>query len=173
MTLDFNKWAEVLNNTPGVLLALFHDLSDDWVSRNEGESTWTAKEVLAHLIVCEETNWLPRAKIILADNEHKLLNPINMEAHFALAQNNSVQQLLVQFQELRTHSIAYLKGCNLDEEDLAKAAIHPVTGEVTLGQIIATWLSHDMTHISQIARIIAKQNKNLVGSFERYLSILK
>ncbi|SKB40055.1 DinB family protein [Daejeonella lutea] len=171
--MDFKKWAEVLTNTPKTLSSLFHNLSDEWINANEGENTWNAKEVLAHLIVCEETNWLPRAKIILAGDEQQVFTPINMEAHFQLAENNPVRHLLEQFNDLRSYSIRYLKDCKLREEDLSKTALHPVMGAVTLRQILATWVAHDMTHISQIARIIAKQNKDYVGSFERYLRILK
>ncbi len=172
MSLNFIKWVEVLENTPAVVSALLHNISDEWTNRNEGENTWTAKEVIAHLIVCEQTNWLPRARIILSDNELKTFVPMDMTGHFKVAEDNTLQQLLFQFKDLRERSLEELKKYKLQEHDLLKIATHPVAGEVSLQQVIATWVSHDMAHISQIARIIAKQNTDYVGNFKRYLKIL-
>lgn len=172
MQFNINQWLEVLKNTPEVVFAMLHNLSEEWISQNEGENTWTAKEVLAHLVLCEETNWLLRARIILSDNRDKTFDLIDMTAHLEIARNQSLQELLHKFRELRKTGVEELKSYHLQEQDFLKTAIHPVTGEVNLQQVISTWLTHDMTHIAQIARIIAIQNKDLVGSFKQYLSIL-
>ncbi len=164
---------QVLDNTPSVISALLNNLSEDWTTKNEGENTWTAKEVVAHLIVCEETNWLVRAKIILSENLKPPFVPIDMVAHVKMAQGTSLEDLLKKFRELRENSIKEVKSFNLWEIDLTKTAIHPVLGEVSLQQLFATWATHDLTHIAQIARVIAKQNRDDVGPFITYLNILK
>ena len=172
MSFSFNQSIEILANTPNVISAILGNLSDHWVNTNEGGNTWTAKEVVAHLILCEETNWLTRAKIILSYTPNQVFAPIDMTAHFHIAEKYTLNDLLNKFQQLRKTGLEELNRCNLREQDLQRKGIHPVTGEVTLQQIIATWVVHDMTHISQIARVIAKQNKEAVGSFQQFLKIL-
>ena len=117
MPLDVHKWMEILQNIPSVISALLHNLSDEWTAQNEGENTWTVREVLAHLIVCEETNWLPRVRIVLSDNQHKPLDPIDMRVHFSIAQKKTLQQLIFQFKTFRKNGIVELKRYNLQEYD--------------------------------------------------------
>ena len=155
MNFSLDKSIEVLQNTPHFTSALLQNLSPDWTTKNEGESTWNAKEVLAHLIVCEETDWIPRARIILSESSSKTFTPIDMEAHFAIAKNNTLEELLKEFKKLRKQSIIELLGYNLNENDYKRTAIHPKIGEVNLQQLIATWVTHDLTHIAQIVRVIA------------------
>lgn len=171
MEFSFDKSLEIISNTPTVLSALLHNLSDDWVNHNEEENTWTVKEVVAHLIICEQTNWIPRIRIILNSPE-TVFPPIDMQAHFKLAANHSITDLLEQFGQIRAVGISELKDYNLRETDFLKTANHPVIGKVSLSQLISTWTAHDLTHLAQIARILAKQNKDLVGNFNQYLNIL-
>jgi len=173
MKFSLNKSLEIIENTPLVVSALLNNISDQWTISNEGKNTWTAKEVVAHLIVCEQTDWLPRAKIILSDNQDKTFAPIDMLAHFDLAKNNSMKDLIKEFKRLRETGINEIKGLNLQKTDLNKTAIHPKVGELNLQQLIAAWAIHDLTHIAQIARIMAKQNKENVGVFATFLTILK
>jgi uncharacterized damage-inducible protein DinB len=172
MNFSFDKNLTMLENTPQALFALLNNLSNEWVIANEGENTWTIQEVVAHLIICEETNWLPRVKIILSKDSSKTFVPIDMQAHFELAKNNTLADLLLTFSKLRQNSLQELKAFQLQPKDFEKTAIHPSLGEVNLQQLLSTWLTHDMTHIVQIARIIAKQNKESVGKFKAYLKIL-
>ncbi|MFY9309165.1 MAG: DinB family protein [Bacteroidia bacterium] len=173
MTFTLNKQLEILEKTPEVISILLYDLSNDWTMSNEGGNTWTAKEVVAHLIDCEKTNWIPRVRIVLSDKRDKTFIGINMTAHFEISKNNSLHDMLNQFKHLRKNGIEELKAYNLQEKDFEKTANHPAIGEVNLQQLISTWTSHDLTHIAQIARVIAKQNKPLVGRFIEYLNILK
>lgn len=173
MEFSLTNSFQILENTPSVISALLNNLSDDWTTKNEGGNTWTAKEVVAHLIVCEETNWLVRASIILSDSQDKTFVPIDMTTHVEMAQNNSLQDLIKKFRELRESSMKEIKAFNLQETNLKKTAIHPKLGEVNLKQLIATWVTHDLTHIAQISRVMAKQNKDNVGPFATFLSILK
>lgn len=172
MKFSLNKSLEILENTPFVLSALLNNLSEEWTSTNEGSNTWTAKEVVAHLIVCEETDWLPRAKIILSNHQDKTFTPIDMVAHFEIAKNKPLKDLISDFKRLRENGTNEIKAFSLQETDLKKAAIHPKLGEVNLQQLIATWVTHDLTHIAQISRIMAKQNKENVGAFVTFLNIL-
>lgn len=171
MEFSLDKSLEILSNTPVVVSSLLQNLSDDWINHNEGENTWTVKEVLAHFIVCEEINWMPRIRLIL-DNPESVFAPMDMQVHFELTKKHSLSELLVQFDQLRSDGIHELKAYELQEKDFLKTATHPVIGTVSMSQLIATWTAHDMTHLAQIARILAKQNKNLVGNFNQYLTIL-
>jgi uncharacterized damage-inducible protein DinB len=172
MKFSLNKSLEILQATPNVLGVMLNDLSDDWIIANEGENTWSAKEVLAHLIICERTNWLVRVKIMLSDSIVKTLVPIDMAAHFELAKNSLLPNLLNEFKQLRDSSIKELNYLQLGENCLQKTAIHPTLGEVNLQQLIATWVTHDLSHITQISRVLAKQNKEHVGPFVTFLKIL-
>jgi len=173
MNFSLAKSVQVLQRTPAVISALLANLDEEWTTANEGENTWSPKEVVAHLILCEQSNWIVRAKIILADSPNRTFVPIDMSAHFDIANRHSLQELLDQFAALRKNSLDELNGFQLDEKDLMKTAIHPKLGEVNLQQLLATWVSHDLTHIVQIARVMAKQNKDHVGPFDTFLRIMK
>ncbi|RZK26518.1 MAG: DinB family protein [Flavobacterium sp.] len=172
MKFSLTRSLEVLRNSPNVLSALLFNLSAVWTENNEGENSWTAKEVLAHLIVCEETNWLPRIRIILSNQPNKILSSIDMAAHSILAKGSSIQDLIKRFSQLRESGIEELLAYDLDENDFEKTADHPEIGKINIQQLISTWVAHDLTHIAQIARIMARQTKGNVGSFEKYLKIL-
>lgn len=173
MNFSFNKSLEIIENTPTVISALLNNLSDEWTTNNEGEHTWTVIEVVAHLIVCEETNWLPRIKIILSNDNDKSFVPVDQFVHVEIAKNSSLNDLIGDFKRLRVNGINELTALSLQESDFKKSAIHPKLGEVNLQQLIATWATHDLTHIAQISRIMAKQNKENVGEFLTFLTFLK
>jgi hypothetical protein len=173
MTFTLTKSLEILEKTPCVLSNLLSGLSEAWINGNEGQNTWSAKQVVAHLIVCEETNWLPRAKIMLFDNTNKTLEPISMTSHFDIAVRHTLDTLLHDFQTLRKNGIVELKSYHLKDSDFIKSAFHPEIHEVNLQQLISTWVIHDLTHINQISRVLAKQYKNEVGSFKKYLKLLQ
>lgn len=172
MNFSLNKSLEILENTPIVISTLLNNLSDDWIFANEGENTWTVKEVIAHLIVCEKTDWLIRAKTILSSSDNKTFLPIDMLAHFELSKNNSLRFLINEFKQLRQNNIKEINNFNINEMDLLKTGIHPIIGEVNLQQLVASWVTHDLTHLAQIFRIMAKQNRENVGAFRTYLKIL-
>ncbi|MGN7786870.1 DinB family protein [Niabella sp. 22666] len=173
MKFTLSKSLEIIERTPGVIYAMLSGLSDEWVTGNEGDNTWNAKEVVAHLIICEKTNWLVRAKIMLSNDANKNLEPIDMATHFELAKNNSLETLLHDFKILREESVAALKNFNLQQDDFIKTAFHPKIFEVNLQQLIATWVTHDLSHLTQISRTMAQQYKSEVGPFAAYLKILK
>lgn len=173
MTFTLSKSLEILERTPSVLSNLLSGLSEEWINGNEGQNTWSAKQAVAHLIVCEETNWLPRVKIILFDNTNKTLEPISMTSHFDVAVHHTLDSLLHDFETLRKNGIEALKSYHLNDLDFIKSAFHPEIQEVNLKQLISTWAIHDLTHINQISRVLAKQYKNEVGPFKKYLKLLQ
>ena len=168
---SIDKALEVLTQTPETLNSFLKDLSDDWTLSNEGENTWSAFDILGHLIHGEKTDWIPRLKKILFD-EKKEFEPFDRFAQFKNSTGKSLCDLLLEFKSLRKENLAYLVSLKLDEQDFDKVGVHPEFGPVTVRQLLATWVTHDMGHIAQIARVIAKQYKEEVGPWTAYISIL-
>ena len=172
MNFDLHQSLKLLSNTPNVIKQLLSPLTEACLNQNEGEGTWTIKEVLAHLIVCEKTNWLPRIKLILSENQ-QAFEPMDMGIHIEIAAASSMDELLQEFETLRAQCVKELEAMHLNEADLYKTGLHPKLGVVSLKQVLSTWTTHDLSHLSQILRIMAKQNKDFVGGFETFLRILK
>lgn len=173
MKFELNKTIEILEQTPDVLYALLQDISDDWVYNNEGKDTWSVFHLIGHLIVCEKTDFISRSEIMLSDSENKTLAPIDMYAQFYCNQGKTLVMLLNEFEYLRQENIIKLKAFDLVDGDLRKMANHPKIGRLSLSELLATWVAHDLNHISQITRVMAKQYKDAVGPFIEFLSILK
>ncbi|WP_247234063.1 DinB family protein [Telluribacter sp. SYSU D00476] len=164
---------EVLERTPEVLHRMLHGISEDWTSPNEGEGTWSVFDVVGHLIHGDKTDWLVRTRIILSDQNTKTFDPFDRFAQFETSKGKTLDQLLHEFRELRQVNIERLRKLNITEADLAKTGIHPTFGTVTLRQLLATWVVHDLNHIAQISRIMAKQYTEEVGPWIDFLRILK
>lgn len=171
MKYDLEKSIEVLSRTPGTLERLLSGLSDDWIHHNEGPATWSAYDIVGHLIHGERTDWIPRMKIILSDGPNKNFVPFD---RFAQLQNEEkpLAELLQEFRRLREVNITELKSAGISEKLLSRSGIHPEFGKVTLSQLLATWVAHDLNHIGQIARVMAKQYKEAVGPWVPYIGIL-
>jgi uncharacterized damage-inducible protein DinB len=163
---------DILSRTPSTLNALLRDVSDDWVLQNEGLETWSPFDVVGHLIHGEETDWIPRARMILADGESQPFEPFDRFAMFEKSKGKSIGQLLDKFQQLREANLRALKEMNLTDSMLEQRGRHPELGLVTLKQLLATWVAHDLGHIAQVVRVMAKQYKQEVGPWQQYLSIL-
>jgi hypothetical protein len=172
MNFSLDKSLQILQRTPSVLSTWTDGLDDCWITNNEGAETWTVKDVIAHLIVCENTNWLTRTRIILAQDPDLEFVPIDMISHLELANNHSIMSLIDDFTRLRASSITELISFNLSHDDLEKRAFHPILGEVNLQQLLATWVCHDLSHIAQISRIMAFQYKEEVGPFKTFLRFI-
>ncbi len=163
----------LLERTPAVLDALLRDLPEAWKSLNEGENSWSAFDVIGHLIHGELTDWIPRAQRILEFGESRAFDPFDREAQFRDSADQSLGQLLDEFAQLRAQSLNALRTMNLREEDLARRGRHPSLGTVTLSQLLATWVAHDLTHLHQISRILAHQYREAVGPWSAYLGVLQ
>ncbi len=162
----------ILARTPTALSALLMGLPDTWVEATEGDGTWSPYDVIGHLIHGERTDWIPRARHILA-GETRPFQTFDRTAQFTESQGKSLAELLKTFADLRQENIRALTEMNLTKADLGRRGLHPELGEVTLGQLLATWVVHDLDHVSQIARTMAKVYKGAVGPWTAYLRILR
>jgi DinB superfamily len=172
ISVNINDVIHILSHTPSVVRDLVANLDEDWLHANEGEGTWTPHEIIAHYIYGEQTDWIPRMQIILGDAEDKTFTPFDRNGHFPIAAGRSIESLLHQFEQLRKENIYILSSMDLTEDDLKKTGIHPAFGPVTLKQLLASWVVHDMTHIYQISRTIAKQYEIEVGPWKEYMGVL-
>ncbi|HZQ71146.1 MAG TPA: DinB family protein [Terriglobales bacterium] len=163
----------LLTRTPAVLNALLRDLPQFWTLANEGENTFTPFEVVAHLIHGEHADWIPRARMILQFGETRAFDAFDRRGHEKEMQGKSLPQLLDDFARARSESLAGLRALNLQPEDLSRRGLHPSLGMVTLSQLLATWVAHDLTHLHQISRIMAGQYREAVGPWSVFLGVLK
>jgi hypothetical protein len=170
--LNLDDVVAILARTPASLTALLEGLPDTWVTATEGDDTWSPYDVIGHLIHGERTDWIPRARHILA-GETRPFDPFDRTAQFSESQGKSLAELLARFAGLRKDNVAALVGMNLTGEDLSRTGLHPELGEVTLEQLLATWVVHDLDHVGQIARTMAKVYADAVGPWSAYLSILQ
>jgi len=172
MEQNLSDTIALLSRTPAALDALLRDLPEPWTLRNEGEGTWTAFDVVGHLIHGERTDWMPRAKMILQFGESKAFEPFDRWAQQRESQGKSLAQLLEEFARLRSENLAELRALNLRPADLARRGRHPALGVVTLSQLLAAWVVHDLTHLHQLSRLMAHQYRDAVGPWGKYLGVL-
>lgn len=172
MEFKLDEAKAILRRTPATLTSLLQDLPDEWQFSNEGPETWSPFDVLGHLIHGEETDWIPRAKMILEHGEQRAFEPFDRFAMFEKSKGKSLGELLTTFERLREESLRELDGFNLTPELLAKRGKHPELGVVTLSELLATWVVHDLSHIGQIVRVMCKQYGDRVGPWRAYLPIL-
>ena len=163
----------LLARTPDVLNALLRGMPDTWTMANEGEGTWSAFEVVAHLIHAEREGWIPRARIVLEFGESRPFPPFDREGSFREARNKPLDELLEEFARARAASLSDLHDLNLLPTDLERRGRHPALGAVTLGQLLATWAGHDLTHLHQISRVMALQYRQAVGPWSRFLGVMQ
>ncbi|HNP31915.1 MAG TPA: DinB family protein [Flavobacterium sp.] len=172
MNFSLSKSFEILERTPRVLETFLNGLSEEWIFNNEGGESWSPFDIIGHLIHGEKTDWIARTEIILSDKSDKTFLPFDRFAQFEASQGKTISQLLDEFQDLRNKNLASLKSKNISESDLKKTGIHPAFGTVTLENLLACWVAHDLGHIAQISRVMAKQYKEEVGPWQEYLPIL-
>jgi len=162
-----------LARTPGALSALLRDLPDAWTHRNEGEGTWTVVDVVGHLIYGEQTDWMPRARLILEHGESRAFELFNMMGHIQVCEGRSLDGLLDEFARWRAANLADLQALDLRDADLALRGRHPALGQVTLSELLATWAAHDLTHLHQLSRLLAHQCREAVGPWVAYLGVMR
>lgn len=173
MKFKITQAIEILERTPSTLGTLLDGLSEEWTENNEGEESWSPYDVVGHLIHGEKTDWIKRLEIVLADGGNKIFEPFDRFAQFEESKGKTLNQLLAEFKDIRTENLQYLKSKNLNGNDFYKKGIHPALGEATLENLLSTWVVHDLNHLSQISRVMAKQYKDSVGPWVEYLPILK
>src|SRR5262245_12132306 len=172
MEFRFDEALPVLQRTPRTLRSLLHDLPATWTAATEGPDTWSPFDVVGHLIHGERTDWVPRIEHILAHGDAVPFPPFDREAMFAASRGRTLSELLDTFDRLRSEGLTRLSELKLTDADLGKQGRHPEFGLVTMGQHMATWVAHDLGHVSQVVRVMARQYTDAVGPWRAYLSIL-
>ena len=162
----------LLGRTPATLNALLRDLPERWTASNEGDNTWSAFDVVGHLIHGERTDWMPRVERILNFGESRVFDPFDRFAQAKQSQGKTLPQLLDEFAGLRSENLEKLRALNLGSEDFGKKGRHPALGVVTLSELLATWAAHDLTHLHQISRIMGYQYREAVGPWKAYLGVM-
>ncbi len=171
MEFNLEEAIPLLERTPVVLSTLLDELPEDWTRVDEGPDTWRPREVVAHLIHGERTDWIPRARIILKQESYRRFDPFNRFAE--LKSERPLKDLLEEFDQLRSGNVATLRGWNLKEKDMELTGEHPELGAVTMRQLLATWVVHDLSHIAQITRTMARAYTKAVGPWTAYFRVLQ
>ena len=172
MQFELNRAIEILERTPGTFRALLDGLPDNWTAPNEGPETFSAFDNLGHLIHGERTDWIPRARIILEQGENRRFEPYDRFAQYRESQGKSVGQLLDEFADLRAQNLTTLREWRLTDRELALEGEHPGLGTVTMRQLLSAWVVHDLGHIAQTARVMAKQFREAMGPWTAYLPVV-
>ena len=162
----------LLERTPPALDALLRGLPETWTERDEGEKSWTVRDVIAHLVFTEHTNWIPRVRQILEAGETRVFPPLDREGSVRAGAGKTFEQLLDEFAETREKNLEELHALQLIAGDLARRGRHPSFGAVTLSELLATWAAHDLTHLHQISRVMAHQYRDAVGPWAGFLGVL-
>lgn len=172
MDFDLAAGTAVLERTPHALRALLAGLPPEWTDANEGPETWSPYVIVGHLVHGERTDWIPRARLILAQGPQRRFAPVDRFAQLRESQGKPLSELLDEFARLRAESLATLAGWRLDDGQLALEGEHPEFGTVTLRQLLSTWVAHDLGHVAQTARVMAKQYREAVGPWRAYLPVM-
>jgi DinB family protein len=173
LKFDLDSSIDLLRRTPTILRALLDGIPDEYARANEGPDTFSPFDNVGHLIDGEETDWMTRARIVLSDdNSEKSFTPYDRFRHYERNKGRTLESLLSEFERLRKQNLTELRGWNLDESDLDRTGVHPSFGDVTLRQLLAAWVVHDLGHIAQIARVMAKQYRDEVGPWVPFMPVL-
>jgi hypothetical protein len=172
MDFDTTTSIAVLERTPHTLRAMLDGLPSAWIDATEGPDTWSPYVIVGHLIHGERTDWIPRAQIILDQGPERRFTPYDRFAHFRESEGKSLADLLDEFARLRAENLVTLAGWRLTDAQLDLQGEHPAFGMVTLRQLLATWVAHDLGHIAQTARVMAKQYRDAIGPWRAYLPIM-
>jgi hypothetical protein len=173
MNFRMNEAIEILERTPPTLEYFISGISIGWLQCNEGEGTWNVTQIIEHLIEGEKNNWIPRLEFILKEGESKPFPPFDRFSHLNAQSDRSIEQKLIEFKEIRTQNILRLKQLIKSVDILEKTGFHPELGKVRVRELLSTWVAHDLTHISQIVRVMADRYRTDVGPWKEYLGILK
>jgi hypothetical protein len=172
MDYEYDDAVAILRRTPTTLTALLGGLSDAWTKSTEGPDTWSAYDIVGHLLNGEEGDWIARTRLILEQGEGRPFDAVNRRAMFEKSQGRSLDQLLAAFAEARARNLATLGEWYITPQKLALTGTHPALGTVTLSQLLSTWVVHDLNHIGQIVEVMSRQYVEAVGPWRAYLGIL-
>lgn len=172
MQFQLDDALSILSHTPAALDAMVRGLPEPWLHANEGPETWSPFDVVGHLVAGERTDWVTRLRMILEHGDKHPFEPFNRTAMFEESKGKTIAELLDTFATLRAQNLETVRALQLEPADFARRGMHPSLGSVTLEQLLATWVTHDMTHLVQISRVIAKQFKDEVGPWREFIGVL-
>ena len=172
MQLNITDATRILTNTPSTLRCQLANLDERWVTANYGPDTFSPFDVIGHLIHGEQHDWITRLKTILDHGTNKPFDPFDRYAMYEESTGKSIQNLLDEFEDARRTNLKTLDSLNLTDDDLAKQGTHPALGTVTAAQLIATWAVHDLNHIHQIAKCMARQYRDQIGPWREYITFI-
>jgi hypothetical protein len=172
MEFQYEAAVEILRRTPATLILFLQGLPKEWTTSTEGPDTWSVYDIVGHLLHGEETDWIERTRIILEHGETRPFDSFNRTAMFEKYQDFSLDQLLVAFEQARAQNLTTLREWQITPLKLTKKGLHPALGTVTLSQLLATWVVHDLNHIGQIVEVMSRQYAEAVGPWSAYLGIL-
>jgi hypothetical protein len=172
MQYELDKAIQILQRTPATLRALLEGLDDEWIINNEGENSFSPYDVVGHMVHGEKTDWVARTNRILTEGEKLPFDSFDRFAMYEESKGKSMSDLLREFEQLRIKNIEWLRSLDLRPGDFTRKGTHPVLGTVTLGNLLSTWVAHDLTHIAQITRVMAKQYKDAMGPWPEFFRIL-
>jgi hypothetical protein len=175
MEQSLERTLAVLERTPAALDALLRGLPEEWTRSSEGEKTWSAFDVVVHLIHCEHDDWVPRARVILEskDGEVRQFPPFDRWGEIYESRSMKLGEVLDTFAEVRAENLQTVRSWGIGEKELAMRGRHPALGEVTLAQLMATWAAHDLNHLHQMSRVLAYQYREAVGPWREYMGVMK
>ena len=172
MHYQYEHAVEILRRTPATLTALLRGLPEAWTTSTEEPDTWSAYDIVGHLLHGDETDWIARTRIILEYGEEHPFDSFNRRAMFEKYQGFSLDQLLAAFAQVRANNLAALSDLRITPEQLTRTGMHPALGTVTLSQLLSTWVVHDLNHIGQVVEVMSRQYAEAVGPWRAYLAIL-
>lgn len=173
MQFNLESGKAILERTPSVLCALLQDLPSEWITANEGPETWSPYDIIGHLIHGEKTDWITRCRIILDQGDDRRFAPFDRFAQFRESEGKTINSLLDEFAHLRRRNLQTLADWKIQPHHLDLTAIHPALGTVNLHQLLSTWVAHDLSHLAQITRVMAKGYKDDVGPWRQYLTVME
>ncbi len=173
MEHNLEQTLSLLASTPPALSALLRDLPPAWTMQPEGDGTWSVFDVVGHLIHAERTNWMPRVKMMLQSGEHHVFESFDRSGHVRESRAKSLADLLDEFADARLTSLGELRALKLAQEDFDRRGRHPALGPVSMSELLAAWAVHDLTHVHQISRVMARQYRDAVGPWRAYLGVLQ
>lgn len=174
MEFSLPRTMAVLRNTPAAVRSLLNGLPEEWIHANEGPDTWSPFDIVGHYVECERTNFIPRLRTILENEAAEArFPPFDRFAQLKENPGKPLEELLTSFEQLRAENMRILDSFQLDETVLDRTGIHPEFGNVTARQLLSTWLVHDMAHLAQIARVLAKQYKENIGPWQAYIRLVQ
>jgi len=172
MRFQLDDAIAILSRTPAALDAMLRGLPEAWLLANEGPETWSPFDVVGHLVAGERTDWVPRLRMVLEHGDKQAFEPFNRTAMFEESKGKTIAELLDTFATLRAQNLVTVRALELEPADYKRPGMHPSLGPVTLEQLLATWVTHDMTHLAQISRVLAKQFTDEVGPWRQYIGVL-